>query len=188
MNGSAGIHCEESENSLRLSWDNRELPKKRFLGSFLILFWMVWTSMTLFVTALAFQARGMDLAMLLIWLLFGWVGVLAIPYTLLMRSWGESIIIDDTSIMLSYSGLLARRSQTIPLGSIDTISIGHVQDSDGGESIQTLNIYLTGTKPLLSRRLMVAYWLPADLQNDIFRAIEAFVEKHSLNVQMTRLN
>lgn len=183
-----GIHVEESTNSLCLSWDYRELPKKRFLGCFFILFWIVWTPITLFVTAGALNARGFDLVFFLIWLVLGWGGVVTIPYTLLMRRWRESIFIDDTAITLTYSGLLARRSKTIPLSSIASITIGHVQDSDGGESIQTLNINLTRTEPIWSRRRMVAYWLPADLQMQLFQAIEAFFEMHNLDVRMTRLN
>lgn len=183
-----GIQVEESENSLCLSWDYRKLAKKRFLACFLVCFWLAWTLITLFVSGLAWQARGVQLVFFLIWLTFGWLGVITIPYTLLMRRWRESLTIDQTSLTFAYSGLLAKRPRTIPLSSIASISLGHVDGADGGESIQTLNVYLVRTESVWSRRQMVAYWLPDEMQEQLFEALEAFGELHDLGVQMTRLD
>ena len=190
MRADAGIHVEETATSLTLAWDNRALAKDRFLGCFLMLFWIIWAPATLLVTGLAWLALVRknigNLSFFLVWLVFGWAGTIGIPYSLLQRHWSESLTIDASAITLEYFGLLAKRPKVIPLERISEISIGHMPDSDGGESIVTLNILGTPAVSFWSHRQMIAYWLSPKLKEQLFQAIEAFSEMHGLKIRMTR--
>ena len=99
----------------------------------------MWAPVTLFVSSLALAAEGLDLVFFVVWLVFGWAGVVLIPYTRLMRRWRESVVVDSTAITLSSSGPLTRRSLAIPLDQIVEISIGYMGRFDG-ETLLTLNV------------------------------------------------
>ena len=80
MQPNKGIHVEETDASLRLSWNNRTANKKRFLGLVLFAFWVVWTPITLIVTNGAFEkARGFHVIPWFAGLLLAWVCELGVP-------------------------------------------------------------------------------------------------------------
>ncbi len=151
MKSTTGIHVSETDGSLCLSWDNQTAPKKRFLASALIVFWIVWTPLTLFLTILTFEARGLHLVVCVIGLGIAWAGEVLLPYALLQRRWCESILVDRTAITLTFSGLLARKRRVMQLDAIEEISIGHKDGTDDRESIVTLNVMLS-QGPFWSRR------------------------------------
>ena len=181
-----GIHVDETDTSLRLSWNNRTTAKQPFLGFFMVVWWIAWTPLTLFLTYLTFAERGLHLVMFLIGLILAWIFELGIPYALLSRRWRESIFLDKTAITLTFSGPFARWPRVIPLGSILEIWIGHFGSGEDRESIVTLNIFLSEAAPTWFRRQMVGYWLSYELKQQLFQAIEAFVEMHHLDIRCTR--
>ncbi len=186
MQPNKGIHVEETDASLRLSWNNRTANKKRFLGLVLFAFWVVWTPITLIVTNGAFEkARGFHVIPWFAGLLLAWVCELGVPYALLARQWSESIALDKAAITLTFSGPLARKGRVIPLEAVREIWLGHFGSGEDRESIVTLNLLLTEPAPSWSRRQMIGYWLSYELQRQLFLAIEAFVEMHNLDIRMT---
>ncbi len=189
MRADAGIHVEETATSLTLAWDNRA-GQGPVLGMFPDAVLDHLVPATLLVTGLAWLALVRknigNLSFFLVWLVFGWAGTIGIPYSLLQRHWSESLTIDAAAITLEYFGLLAKRPKVIPLERISEISIGHMPDSEGGESIVTLNILGTPAVSFWSHRQMIAYWLSPKLKEQLFQAIEAFSEMHGLKIRMTR--
>jgi hypothetical protein len=179
-----GIEVHQTPMSLSLSWDNRVVRKDRLLTWFLVLFWIIWAPATFLVSALAVNAKGAELLFFLVWLVFAWSGTILIPYILLMRRWRESVVVDTAAIAMNFSGPLAKRARTLPLDSVVEISFGRLSE----ESIVTLNIMLSQSVPFWSRRQMLGYWLSAELKEQLFEAIKAFVETHGLNVCMTRFS
>lgn len=186
MKPSEGIRVDETDTSLCLSWDNQRVPRKRFLAFALILFWIVWTPLTLFVTFVTFEARGLHLVLCLIGLAMAWAVEAGIPYALLQRRWRESVLLDKTAITLTFSGALARKRRVLPLETIVEIHIGYMGEGEDRESIVTLNVMLSEAVPFWSRRQMVGYWLSDELKLQLYRAIEAFIELNDLRVRMAR--
>ncbi len=186
MRSKEGIHVEQVDGSLCLSWDNRATHKKPFLGVALVAWWIAWTPLTLLLTRGTFGARGFYLVMCVFALSFVWVFELMIPYILLSRRWRESLILDKNGITLSYSGLFARKPRIMPLETVREIRLTPAGAGEDRSSIATLNIDLSEAVPFWSRRQMVGYWLSYELQLQLFHAIEAFIEMHDLGIQCTQ--
>src|SRR5262245_26459418 len=92
---------------LRISWDNRLVRKDGCLFLFLVVFWIVWAPATILATCLLLLARDWcEGSFLAIWLIFGWLGTLVIPYTLLGRFWREWIEISNETISCGSEGFL----------------------------------------------------------------------------------
>jgi hypothetical protein len=75
MESPAPFQETQEGSTLRIEWDNRQVPKDRFAGWFLVVFWLVWAPITLIATGtLLFGGPELSLAIFLaVWLVFGWL-------------------------------------------------------------------------------------------------------------------
>src|SRR5437016_5510500 len=99
------IHVNESEQTLQITWDNRNSPKDNNILGCLVFFWVVWAPVTLLATCLLLS--GEQPIFLTIWCVFGWLGTLGIPYSFLGRWWSEWIEVSPLTIAHGCWGMLA---------------------------------------------------------------------------------
>ena len=177
------IHKEISDSVLRLSWDNKNMQKDKSTFIFLVLFWIVWAPVTLFMTLLLFY--GGPVVFLSIWLLFGWLGTVLIPYSLLARSWQEWLSLTPETLSFGYTGFWALKPRILSVKNIREIAIGYCNDGADGESIVTLNVY-DNTRMWNGGRYMLAYWLSPDLKEEIFNAIQEFSTNAKIQLSFRR--
>ena len=185
MPNSDYLQISVRENMLGIDWDNRRVPKDNFLFIFIILFWLIWFPVTLFVTGLlCYSIAEGDLCTTLflsVWLLFGWGGVLLIPYGLLGRWTSEWIEISPDSITHGQRGLWYPKPRTFPFADGVQLLFGYYWD----ESVRMLHLISEG-KVLFERRSLVGYWLNLRLKEEVFQTIEAFVQAHELALVIKR--
>jgi hypothetical protein len=81
-------------------------------------------------------------------------------------------------------GLLAPKPKRIPLCSVCEIGIGHY-DSDGSESIVTLNVNYFNPRKRKVRR-MIGYWLHPTLKEKVFSDMQEFASRNQLSISFER--
>jgi hypothetical protein len=170
----------EDGSSLRLEWDNRQVRKDGCTFFFLLVFWIIWAPATVFVTGLLLVDDGGGRWFFAIWLVFGWLGTLGIPYTFLGRSWREWIEISAHTVCHGHEGFLAPRRKSFPLDTILCIFFGHV----GDETPVTLSVFRVPGRLGLRNQHLFGYWLAPELKKQMFDRIEAFVRDKELSLRM----
>jgi hypothetical protein len=182
------IQADTHEGALRLTWDYRTAATDVPLFCILLVFWLIWAPATLFVTCLLSYVVFFDFhfgkaAFFAVWLLFGWLGTLAIPLTLLQRFFfAETIEISKDEITYRCKGFLASKPKTYPVGTICEIGLGRY----GDETMVTLNVVCGDRFSIFGRkRHMIGYWLAPKLRRQVFKSIKTFVEAHKISVPLT---
>lgn len=169
------LRINEVDETLRIEWSNRDVPKDGCVFVFFVLFWIVWCPLTLAVTWLAFERRE---AFFFIWLVFGWVGTLGVPYTLLRRYWSEVIEVSSRAVTHRCVGLLAPRPKVWRLELGLEIFLGFYDE----ESNCTLSLIRSQNGS--TKRHLLAYWLSPKLKGAAFDAIKRFVEAKHIDLTM----
>ncbi|MEO1528649.1 MAG: hypothetical protein AAFX06_24780 [Planctomycetota bacterium] len=152
------IDCQGSR--LVIEWDNREIPRSRVLAFLLFSFWIVWTPFTLFATWRLFSGDGPTL-FLCIWLVFGYLGVIVIPATWMLRWTIERIELDPETYRHYHVGMPSWFSREWRTAELTQINFGF----DEEESISTLSVRRG------RHRDIVAYWARDDFRQVIFDAL-----------------
>jgi hypothetical protein len=155
--------------------DPRRFRKDRFYTGFLILFWILWTPVTLFVTGFASTGEGPQ-AFLWLWLCFGWLGVLLIPWALLTRNRTQRLRMRAGRLLVSGTGLLPWTALAIDRDQIAALTLEAYDE----ESVLTLNLFLKG---LFRRRVMLASLVHPEGKEILFREIERFLHDHGFSFE-----
>ncbi|HZU38909.1 MAG TPA: hypothetical protein VFA18_23480 [Gemmataceae bacterium] len=169
----------QKEASLRLSWQNRHSPNWIHLGCSLT-FWVIWAPLTIFVTWLLVRGIG-PTVFLAVWLVFGWLGTLALPYSVLGLLCGsEWLEMTPTAVTVGRRGLLARRTKTYPLTLGLTLYLGWWRTNQQIEAFPTLNLFWQSRAGMLTRRAVIGGWLRREALQEICQTVAAFVHAHNL--------
>jgi hypothetical protein len=164
--------------TLVAQWDNRQLKQDRFTVIFLTAFWVVWTPVTLLMTYNLIYVLGQErtpkywfgVAMMSIWLVFGYMGVILIPRKLLRLLSVERIEIDGSR----YRHVLVNRPWLLSIDwdvrDISRIVYGK-QRRASRESIATLSVHRGW------RRDMIAYFAPAEFRWELFNQMRAHLKR-----------
>ena len=173
------VQTTEEGERLRLSWDNRTVPKDNFTCGCLVLFWLIWAPATVFVTWLLFY--GDNPVFFAIWLIFGLLGTLLIPYSLLGRLWSEWIEVSPTAITHGFEGRWSPKPKTFPTGPDVKLTLG----SYGDETMVTLNVVWMRQSGFEGRAIL-GYWLNPKIKEQVFQAISTFVKAHKIPLKIIR--
>lgn len=181
------IHFDEQPTRLRISWNNRELRKDRFTFCFLLLCWIVWAPITCVATVKIFTSDSP--IFFTIWCVFGWLGTVMIPLTLLQRFWSEWIEIGAESLSWGASGILARKPKEVPFARIGEFGLGWYSnrskhERNAHESMVTLNVY-ESPGSLGTPRHLLGYWLTKEDKKLIFDRVKDYVAKRALPLKVT---
>lgn len=154
--------------------DPRLFRKDRFYALFLMLFWIVWTPATLFVTGLL-ASDGGPKVFLIFWLCFGWLGVLMIPYSLLTQNRKQRLTMSAGRLLVSGTALLPWRKREIGRSDLKSLTLEH----HGDESVLTLNLFVRGWP----QRVMLAPLVHPDGKALLFPEIERFLRAHGFHFE-----
>lgn len=160
--------------------DRGKARKEWFRIIFIVVFWLVWTPATIFVTTLAVKYNSLTLT---IWCVFGYVGVVVAPLALLQFFGKETIEITDADVTL--------RSGLTPIGGRwrcdrDKLTRVTMETYDPykkreSETVYTLNLFRKGT--VLGRRRMLASLVHADLKDDLYKILVYLLEKRGYDFE-----
>lgn len=152
--------------------DPRRFGRNRFHVWFLGIFWLVWTPITLGVTGILALGEG-PTGFLVVWLCFGWLGVVLIPWSLLTQNRRQRIEIGGGSLTLTGAGLLPWTRRSIPLDRLGTLTLEHYSK----ESVLTLNLFTNDRFP---RRVMLATFVDEDGKQALFQGLSAFLREQGV--------
>jgi hypothetical protein len=187
MDESSPILVREQNGILRMAWDNRRVRKNNFVLWVFVIFWAIWAPVTLVMTCAIFLP-GADESFRVfaaIWCIFGWLGTLGIPLSIVRRTWSEWIEISPEAISYGCIGFLARKPKTFPMDTIIELGCGHYGGQEP-ESMMTLNMIRSGGIFGSRRRHIFGYWLASELVVQVFETIEQFVTRSEIPLKMTR--
>lgn len=189
MDESSPLLISEGNGTLRIAWDNRRVRKTNSVLVIFVVFWIVFTPLTLLAT-LGMFLPGIGVyarIFCVVWSTIGWAFAITVPYGIIARTWSEWIEISPESVSYGCIGFLARKPKTFPMDTI--IEVGCGRRAYGGgepESMVTLNIMRPGRIPGSQRRQMFGYWLAPKLKVEVFETIEEFVTRNQIPLKMTR--
>lgn len=168
-----------------ISWSNRRAPQDGCLTFILVLFWLIWTPMTVFALRLFIGrfARGEGEWLMLLWLVFGVAGVVLIPYALLQRLWTEIIQVSDDTIIVGSRGRLAPKPAVRRKGEVELLTLErYPPNHSDGETVFTLNL-LKESGSLGGRRKILAYWLPPAEKYRLFLLLRDLFERRGWKLE-----
>ena|SRR5579862_5177709 len=182
------IQADAQDGTLRLSWDHRTAATDVPLFCILLVFWLIWAPATLFVMCLFFRAFFFDFefgkgAFFAVWLLFGWLGTIGIPWIVLQRFFfAETIEISKEEFVYRYKGFLESKPKCYLVTEIREIGIGRY----GDETVMTLNIVCNDWLfRHWNERHIIGYWLAPKLKRQVFESIKTFVLAHKIALPLT---
>jgi hypothetical protein len=185
MSKASSIVVSKHEDTLRLLWDNRHVPKSNGLFVILVVFWLFWCPSTLFATAVlcasAYAGAFPLTCFCAFWCIFGWAGTLLIPYRCLERWSLEWIEVSPGSVTDGTCGLFTPATKTYSLGPGDKLLLGYYSD----ETMVTLS-FVSANLGWFQGRELLAYWLSLKTKEDVFLAIKAFVEANKIRLAFER--
>ena len=149
-----------------------------YLGG-LIVFWIIWAPATIWVTAMAISDFHIFWA---VWLVFGYVGVLGIPYVMIQSRKPHRLEATDDALIVHGTGLPFTKVVKIPREQRIELHFGHYEDSNESESVATLNL-ISGNS-LWTKRIMISPLMHPSEKRQIFRQIKAFLIDHGFNVEV----
>ena len=172
------FNITRTDSRLTIEWSNREIPKSGCLSVFMALFWLIWTPVTLFVTCLLFFGDGPKL-FFVIWLLFGYLGVLLIPIWWSLRWARESVEFNQKSYKHRLIGYPKWFQRDWEIEQLTLIHYGHYDDE---ESFPMLSVIKGKTRDI------IACWASPDITYELFKVIKAFLESNQFDVSVVDEN
>ena len=188
----------ESGDTLRIAWCNHEVAKDGCGTAFLIAFWLVWTPLTVGVTAWAlvdlfgppFQLGvfcvaapcGLPLGFL------AWYGVFAVPHALMRRRWGEAITISPDAITHTRTGWLAPMPDVYPLHRVSDFALGWYQNGPSATAHHSVQVGLyVSMKDKWGGHVAhpVGERLSEELKEGVFDVVRRFVADRRLALNAT---
>lgn len=178
------ISVQETEGSLTLVIDNRILPKNGCI------FWVFQIWAIIWMGGLCIPLWAWTVEKPSWWAILPFIAVAfslyGYLYSMLKRRWIEEATLSQSSLQLSWKGLLAPKPVEIPLAHIAFIALGklkawHNQNAEDncGETAIMLSVF---TRPPegKEKRYIIGYWLLYEQQRQIFDAIQQFAIKQAL--------
>src|SRR5712692_4332044 len=187
MDESSPFLITEDAGTLRIAWDNRRVPKINFVLWICIPIWIIAAAIAILATFAIFLP-GLPVVgriFALIWSVVCWVATVALPYSIIARTWSEWIEISKESLSYGSIGFLARKPKILPMRSVE-LSCGFITESDGTESMITLNVFQSWGSLGGKRRHMIGYWLATELKVQVFETIEEFVKRNQVPLKVSR--
>lgn len=172
------FNITKTDSTLTIEWSNREIPKSVFLTIFIVVFWIIWTPATLFVTCLLLSGDGPWL-FFVIWLLFGYLGMLGIPIWWTIRWARESVEFDEQSYRHHLIGYPKWFQRDWKMEQVTSIHYGHYDDE---ESTPTLNVIKGKSRDI------IAWWASPDTTYELFLVIKEHLESRDCDVSVVDEN
>ncbi|MCP4650160.1 MAG: hypothetical protein GY853_08805 [PVC group bacterium] len=162
-----------NKNNTKYAINPRKYRKDWFFTGFLILFWLIWVPLTIFITVAALVDPS---PFFLIWLIFGYVGVCFIPYTLLKRNRKHILEVDGESLVVYGTGFLPTSSVWIDKQDLAALTLEHYDDGFELESVYTLNLF---QKPgVCPKRIILASFVHPKQKAILLEEIGEFLRNH----------
>lgn len=152
---------------------------KGYIGC-LSIFWIIWTPATAVVTYGAFTEFRI---FLMIWLIFGYAGVVLIPLCLLGINKPQVLLFNGEHLIVKGTGWPFGKAIHVGRDEIEALTLEHYDGpgTEDTESVWSLNLFLKRT--YLKKRIMLAQFLHPEEKVELFWKIKDFLEGHGFNFE-----
>ena len=165
-----------NQESAKYVIDPRKYRTYRFYAGCMLIFWLIWTPLTLVVTYLACTQGN---PFLFVWMIFGYVGVVGIPLVILSRNRKQILEVVGDSVIIKGTGILPTSKIRIYGRNLRSLTLEHYDDTFDRESVYTLNLLQkTGAHP---ERIMLAQFVHPRDKAIILEEIRTFLSNHGFH-------
>lgn len=140
----------------------------------LCVFWLIWTPVTIGVTYLAYSDFHI---FFVIWLLFGYLGVFGVPWTLIQSRRPQRLVATEQDLIIDGGNNPFQKIVRMPRNKVIKLYFGHYDDGEV-EAVVTLNLF-SGAK-----RVMISQLSHPTEKREIFETISKFLEENEFNVEI----
>lgn len=163
-------------SSLTIENSNR-WPDKLYIG-LLSAFWIIWAPATAWVTFLAITDFHI---FFLLWLPFGYLGVLLVPWIMIQSRKPQVLEATEGMLIFHGNGTPFFNVINIPRCQLFKLHIGHY-DNGEGESVVTLNLLYGGADSI--NRIMISPLSHPLEKRKVFREVEAFLQENGFLLEI----
>ena len=152
---------------------------KGYIGC-LSIWWIIWTPATAVVTYAAFAEFHI---FLIIWLIFGYAGVILIPLCLLGMNKPQVLLFNGDHLIIKGPGWLFGKAIHVGKDEITALTLEYYDGpgTEDTESVWTLNLFLK--RKYSKKRIMLAQFLHPEEKAELFYQIKDFLERHGFNFE-----
>ena len=158
--------------------NSKQRHDKLYVGC-LVVFWIIWTPLTCFVTFLAITHFHW---FFVLWLVFGYLGVIGIPWTIIQSHKPQTLEASEDALIIRGTGVLFKNVIHIPREKLITLHIGHYEDGNDTESVVTLNLF-SGQSPW-TQRVMISPLAHPSEKRHIFHQLELFLSANGFQFEV----
>jgi hypothetical protein len=171
------------EDSRRYVIDPRIYRKYYFYIGVLLAFWLIWTPVTAVITLLAiFKPHPF----FFIWLTFGYLGTILIPFVLLRMNKRQLLEVTEDSLLIYGTGFRPSSHVSILKQNLAALTLEHHCERRGGrkhgEGVYTLNLFQK--RGVRSRRIMLASFVHPKDKAILLGEIEVFLFSHGFELEV----
>ncbi len=157
--------------------ENARRRPDAFYLIFLAFFWLIWTPLTGFAQYFAITDFHW---FFVIWLPFGYIGVLGIPWMVIQSLKPQKLEATPDALRIHGSGVPFRRVVDLPRDREIKLHIGHAEEDSEGEMVATLN--LLSDASWYQRRIMISPLSHPEEKPRLFRLIKSFLCENGFEV------
>lgn len=160
----------------------------RFYAGCMVVFWVIWVPITAAVTYLAYTKSH---PFFFVWLVFGYLGTVLIPFVILKRNRKQILKVAGDSVIIRGTGVLPTSKIRIHARDLSSLTLEHYDDGFDRESVYTLNLLQkTGARP---KRVMLAQLVHPRDKAILLEEIGTFLHNHGFefnvrNEMASRMN
>ncbi len=147
--------------------DSSRFRKDRFSIVFLVIFWLVWTPVTLIVTVVAVAA---GLSLIWLWVVFAWIAVVLIPISMMRMDNRLELTDEGDKVRITGLGILGKGKKSIVKGDMREVHLAYIND----ESVPTIEI-VTLDKFSIGRNVRLPTWANTDGKRAMLHEVDAFL-------------
>lgn len=156
----------------QISIDPKVYPKYKFYLISMVLFWVIWAPATGVVTYLALTTQEI---FFYIWLIFGYLGTVLIPWSILSRNRKMTLKLTNDNVEIKGAGVSPNSLIIFPKKKLTELTLEYHDESEP-ESVYSLNIFYVKNNKR-KRIHLVPYITPKSL-NEIFNDLCKFLIKN----------
>ena len=167
-----GFVVSRTDSAFSVQWDNRSIPKCRFQTIFSLVWWLIWTPLTVYVSC-AVWPSGEHRYFWTLWLIFAFAGVLIVPYLWVFRWSTERIEIDSDTYRHHFVGFPFWMQRNWDVETITEIRWG-IQDAESATPY--ISVIRSKSWSTVWSQDAIAWWATTDTRRELFELLRDLLD------------
>lgn len=156
--------------------DSERFQKDRFSIVFFVIFWLVWTPVTLVMTVVAI---AVGLSLIWLWVAFAWIAVVLIPISMMRMDNRLKLIDEGATVRITGLGIFGKGEKSLVKRDVSRVQLANINE----ESVPTIEI-VTLDKFSIGRSVRLTTWADADGKRVMLQEVGTFLRSIGCEFEM----